>query len=73
VTVSEPNSTDVILDITEYDRDDGDVIVKCPHCQRILRLQSGPFKGEEFQHRVCGGWLGVSYDARRMKFSEQEW
>ncbi|CAN7466168.1 hypothetical protein LJR034_003007 [Caballeronia sp. LjRoot34] len=70
--MAELKSTDVVLDVTEYDRDDGDVIVKCPHCQRILGLQSGPFKGGQFQHRVCGGWLGVSHDARRVKFFESE-
>ena len=64
LTVAELKRTDVVLDVTEYDRYDGDVIVKCPHCQRILGLPSGLFKGGHVQHRVCSGWLGVSYEAR---------
>lgn len=60
-------ATDEILPVSEYMRDDdGTVCVQCPHCMRILGLQSGPFLGEQFQDKECGGWLEVADDAKRV-------
>ena len=61
-----------ILDVHKYCReDDRTVCVKCPHCHRVLGLEPGPFKGEQYQDQVCGGWLEVSADAVFVELSEQ--
>jgi hypothetical protein len=56
---------DVILEATEYSRDlDGTHVVKCPHCQRWVGIEDGPFKGEQYTDNVCGGTFEVSESAR---------
>lgn len=65
---------DEILSVLRYCREDsGEVLVKCPHCGWTIGLQNGEFKGEQFHHRVpsCGGWLEVSFDAKRVRDAEQ--
>lgn len=41
-----------------------DRLCKCPHCQAVIQLDAGPVRGEQFQHRACGGWFDVSQDVR---------
>lgn len=57
-------ATDEILDVSTYARVSGEILVKCPHCQTILVLEDGDFKGEQFTHKLCGGWFEVSHDAK---------
>jgi hypothetical protein len=63
-----------ILGVKKYHRESNsnDIFVKCPHCNRLLELQAGDFKGEMFTDNVCGGMLEVSYDARRTAFPQED-
>lgn len=48
----------------------GDRWVKCPHCAETVYLATGPFRGEQFQHKGvmtgagCGGWLEIADNAK---------
>ena len=47
--------------------DGGDYIVRCPHCSQVIGLAGddlSEIRGEQFQHKQCGGWLEVSRNAR---------
>jgi hypothetical protein len=66
-TMADQQATDEILTVSRVAKDsDGSWIVKCPHCKRVIGLEDGPIRGEQFQHRACGGWLEVSHDAKVM-------
>lgn len=58
--------SDEIIIVNKYFVDNGEVLVKCPHCERILGLQSGEFKGEQFFDKLCKGQLEVAYTAKRI-------
>jgi len=58
--------TDEILPVTKYFIDSGEVLVRCPHCRRIVGLQSGDFKGEMFYDRLCNGNYEVLTTAKRI-------
>jgi len=59
---------DEILDVMQFAKcGDGDWLVICPHCGGPLGLEPGPVRGEQYQDKVCGGWLQVSFDAVRVK------
>ncbi|MDO8415263.1 MAG: hypothetical protein Q7S87_03510 [Agitococcus sp.] len=59
-------ATDEILIVNEYAMDGGEALARCPHCKRVLGMEL-PVLGEQFQDKVCGGWLEVSHNARRKK------
>lgn len=67
-------ATDEILVVKEYHRESNsnDIYVKCPHCNRLLELEAGDFKGEMFTDKLCGGQLEVSHHARRTAFPEED-
>lgn len=59
-------ATDEILDVHRLSRDGGDYIAKCPHCGEIIALEGddlSEMRGEQYQHRKCGGWLQVTHNA----------
>lgn len=58
--------TDEIKDVTQISREGADWICKCPHCHRIATLCDigEPVRGEQFQHKVCGGWFEVSSNVK---------
>lgn len=59
--------TDEILDVDTFSKDDdGSWVVFCPHCKRAMGLEPGPIRGEQYKDPVCGGWLGVTFDAKRV-------
>lgn len=76
-----PIATDEIRTVTKFVRDDdGTKCVECPHCKQVIGLQSGPIRGEMFQHRRreyqgahgvratgCDGWFEVSHDAKAVQ------
>lgn len=63
--------TDEILTVHQFAKDtDGELVVRCPHCSRIMGVE-GPVRGEQYQDRLCGGWLEVSFDARRISDTEE--
>ena len=60
-------ATDEILTVNRVSKDGGDYVVKCPHCSRIIGIEGddlSEIRGEQYQHRACGGWLQVDHDAR---------
>jgi hypothetical protein len=60
-------ASDEILPVDRVTRDGGDYTVKCPHCGRLIGLEGddlSQIRGEQFQHRQCGGWLEVRNSAR---------
>lgn len=59
-------ATDEILSVNEYAIDSGEALAKCPHCKRVIGLEL-PVLGEQYQDKVCGGWLEVSHEAKRKK------
>lgn len=70
--------TDEILTVRVVKGVPGDRFVVCPHCKETVNLPPGPFRGEQFQHRLlrisgpdggCGGWFEISPEA---KVSSQE-
>lgn len=59
-------TTDEIRDVRRLSRDGGDYIAKCPHCGQIIALEGNDLsemRGEQYQHRQCGGWLQVADNA----------
>jgi phage terminase large subunit GpA-like protein len=61
---------DLILDVRLVTRDGGDYAVRCPHCKSIIGIEGedlSEIRGEQYQHRVCGGWLQVHHSARFVK------
>ncbi len=66
--------TDEILDVDTFSKDDdGCWAVFCPHCKRVMELEPGPVRGEQYKdpvcgeqykNPVCGGWLEVTFDAK---------
>ena len=55
-------STDEILIVSCVTKDGGSYAVKCPHCIEIIGIEGddlSEIRGEQFQHRTCGGWLQV--------------
>ncbi|KWE37432.1 hypothetical protein [Burkholderia territorii] len=67
-------ATDEILVVKTYHRESNsnDIYVKCPHCDRLLELEAGDFKGEMFTDKVCGGTLEVSHNAYRTAFPQED-
>lgn len=60
----------LILDVHLVTRDGGSYCVRCPHCKQILGIDGddlSEIRGEQYQHRACGGWLEVSSGARYVK------
>lgn len=55
-----------ILPVTKFSDDRDSWVVVCPHCKRVLGLEKGPIRGEQYRDRVCGGWLEVSFDAKKV-------
>jgi len=52
-----------ILTVKTVVMDDGPT-VKCPHCKAWVSLDRGDPRGEQYQHKACGGWFDVSSTAR---------
>lgn len=47
-------SDDLILDVKRVSRDDGEYIVKCPHCKQIIGIEGddlSEIRGEQYQHK----------------------
>jgi hypothetical protein len=60
-------TSDEIRIVGRVSKDSEGYLVKCPHCERILGLAESrlsDIRGEQYQDRVCKGWLEVSYDAK---------
>lgn len=63
-------ATDEILEVSRVSREQGEYIVKCPHCGAVIGLEGddlSEMRGEQYHHKLCGGWLMVGYDARYVK------
>lgn len=59
-------ATDEIKTVRRVGKDGGDYVVTCPHCRRIMGIEGddlSEIRGEQYQDKVCGGWLEVSQDA----------
>lgn len=64
---STQQATDEIKSVRRVSKDAGDYVVRCPHCQSIIGIEGddlSEIRGEQYQHRMCGGWLMVEHDAR---------
>jgi hypothetical protein len=57
---------DEILPVGMFSDDGDSWVVFCPHCGRVMGLEKGPVRGEQYQDGVCGGWLEVTHDAKRV-------
>jgi hypothetical protein len=58
-----PNEIKTVRRVT---KDGGDYCVKCPHCKQLIGIAGddmSEIRGEQYQHRLCGGWLEVSTNA----------
>lgn len=56
-----------IKNVVRVSRECGEYIVKCPHCGRIIGIEGedmSEIRGEQYQHRACGGWMQIDRDAR---------
>lgn len=63
-------ATDEILEVERISREDGDYIVRCPHCGRVMGIEGDDISemgGEQYQDRICGGWMEVSHDAHYVR------
>lgn len=68
--MAQPTEKNEILTVHKVTKDGGDYTVMCPHCKSLIGLEGddlSEIRGEQFQHRACGGWLEVSHDARFVK------
>ncbi len=57
---------DEIRTVKRVTRDGDGYAVICPHCNRVIGIEGddlSEIRGEQYQHRSCGGWLEVSHDA----------
>lgn len=58
------SASDEILLVRQVSRDtDRSYIVRCPHCSQVIGLEGDDLdeiRGEQYQHKRCGGWLEVS-------------
>ena len=65
-------TTDEIKIARRFSRDtDGEWIIKCGHCKRIMGVEAGDDdgtpRGEQYQDRQCNGWTEVSAEASFVK------
>ncbi|MCX7208157.1 MAG: hypothetical protein NT086_19675 [Proteobacteria bacterium] len=63
-------ATDEIIDINLVSKDGGDYCVRCPHCKQIIGIEGddlSEIRGEQYQHRKCGGWMQIGWNARFVK------
>ncbi|MFX3575437.1 hypothetical protein [Ralstonia mannitolilytica] len=64
-------ATDEIKTARRFTKDGGDWAIKCGHCGQIIGVDDGDLdgtpRGEQYQHRVCGGWTQVSSGAAFVK------
>lgn len=58
------STSDEILLVRQVSRDtDRSYIVRCPHCSKVIDLEGDDIdeiRGEQYQHKRCGGWLEIS-------------
>lgn len=62
--------SDEIKTVRRFSKDGGDWCIKCAHCGQIIGVDDGDDgtpRGEQYQHRACGGWNEVSHGARFVK------
>jgi hypothetical protein len=60
------SASDEIKTARRFSKDGGDWVIKCGHCKDIIGVDDGDDgtpRGEQYQHRKCGGWTQVDYDA----------
>ncbi|MEA5357340.1 hypothetical protein VB319_25765 [Vibrio parahaemolyticus] len=65
----EKTDSNEILPVTVLFKEDGEFILKCPHCgvNRTVQSESGSFsdiKGEIYEDNLCTGSFEISYDAK---------
>lgn len=57
-------SSDEILLVRQVSRDtDRSYIVRCPHCSQVIGIEGDDLdeiRNEQYQHKLCGGWLEIS-------------
>lgn len=58
------SASDEILLVRQFSRDtDRSFTARCPHCHQVIGLEGDDLdeiRGEQYQHKRCGGWLEVS-------------
>ncbi|SEJ45863.1 hypothetical protein SAMN05216201_10948 [Pseudomonas linyingensis] len=58
------SASDEILLARQVSRDtDRSYIVRCPHCSQVIGVEGDDLdeiRGEQYQHKGCGGWLEIS-------------
>jgi len=62
-------ATDEILTVTRFSWDCDSYVVRCPHCNAVIGIEGrvpDHILGEQYQHRACGGWLEVGFNAREV-------
>ena len=57
-----------IKPVTKLMRDDGEFLLKCPHCGRIRGINDDfedgeEVYGEQYQDNLCDGWYEISHNA----------
>lgn len=63
-------TSDEIRTVHRVSKDGGDYVVRCPHCGQVVGIEGddlSEIQGEQYQHRACGGWLMVDYEARYVR------
>lgn len=56
--------------VHEVSRDGGSYCIRCPHCKEIIGIDGddmSEIRGEQYQHKQCGGWSEISHSARYVK------
>lgn len=65
--IENQSTSDEILLVRQVSRDtDRSYIVRCPHCSQVIGIEGDDLdeiRGEQYQHKRCGGWLEVSETA----------
>lgn len=64
------SATDEIKTVRLVTKDGGDYCIRCGHCKQLIAIGGDDLsevRGEQYQHRRCGGWNEVSSDARFVK------
>lgn len=61
-------ASDEILLARQVSRDtDREYILRCPHCHQVIGIEGDDLdeiRGEQHQHKRCGGWLEVANNAK---------
>ena len=58
-----------IKPVTKLMRADGELLLKCPHCESIRGVEDegDEVHGAQYQDNLCDGWYEISFNPKMVK------